>query len=231
MEWDISKVRIYKDFVVKTYHSEDTWQFLHGNFNSPHCASPSWTVDEYRKIAKTNYASLPSQSLRVLVPAYWVLLRPQRRISCWDSPVWRQEKPAILGGNTYLFLIVPVWLFYFVSGSFQAFYTKRMYSSQTISFFFSLNCFCLHKTSCLLLNMHAVMPRDNSSSVCSKGSALQCIFIGSKCSGYYIITWFCKLGMSILKTFTTIAQPYWIYESYHSSPLPLLEPLLRPSWL
>ena len=40
---------------------------------------------------------------------------------------------------------VTVWLFHFVSRSFQAVDTETMYSSPT-SFFFSVNCFCLHET-------------------------------------------------------------------------------------
>ena len=71
---------------------------------------------------------------------------------------------------------LPVWLFYFFSRSFQTVYTKRMYSSPKYIafFFFSVNCFCLHKMSIFYQGMQSF---PDSSSVCSKGSALQCIFI------------------------------------------------------
>ena len=43
-------------------------------------------------------------------------------------------KMAILGGDTHLFFF-SVRLFHFVSGSFQALFTKSMYSGPTIPFF------------------------------------------------------------------------------------------------
>ena len=49
-----------------------------------------------------------------------------------------------------------------------------MYSSPAKSFF-SVNCFCLHEMS-VVCPMHTVMSISTSSSVCSKGSALQYIF-------------------------------------------------------
>ena len=50
----------------------------------------------------------------------------------------------------------PVWLFCFVSGSFQV-YTKVMYHSPTIFSFVFMNCFFLCESS-LLCPKHSVMP-------------------------------------------------------------------------
>ena len=55
---------------------------------------------------------------------------------------------------------VPVWLFQFFSGSFQAVYTKSMYSGPIIS---CVNC---------VEHWSVICPKQ-----CSEGSALQCIFI------------------------------------------------------
>ena len=74
------------------------------------------------------------------------------RVFCQNSLVQTQEKlalkwPFLAVSSIFLFFKVLVWLFHFVNGSFQAVYSKRMYSSPKISSFFSANCFCLHETS------------------------------------------------------------------------------------
>ena len=61
-------------------------------------------------------------------------------------------KLAILGGDAHSlnFFKVPVWLFHFFSGSFQAVYNKKMYSSPTISYFFLYELFLLALNECCL---------------------------------------------------------------------------------
>ena len=72
----------------------------------------------------------------------------------------------------YFISFVPVWLFQFFSGSFQAMYTKSMYSGPTVS--------CVNRMErwSVICPKHAFMPCWIAAQYASsEGSALQCIFI------------------------------------------------------
>ena len=78
-------------------------------------------------------SSCPAKALVSNSPVQSGRNPPQSSHSWWRCPV------------SFSFFVL-VWLFDFVSGSFQAVYTKITYSSPAVSFFL-VNCFCLHKIS------------------------------------------------------------------------------------
>ena len=83
---------------------------------------------------------------------------------------------AILGGNAILKILFKYQFGCFIL-SVEAIKQLTPKGFILVLSFYSVNCFFLHKTSVICPKYVSMQSFPDSSSVCSEGSALQCIFI------------------------------------------------------